>query len=85
MRANCFEETVNLEIIHREIDKFQKYNDGKKPSYIVMNLCTRAKICYTDPWTLHTIDAPRGLTAERLFDIPIAFNNELENGEIDLV
>lgn len=79
MRINCIKGRGDINRILNGIDSFRMANCLKRPSYIIMNYKTGEDIL--DPY--HFI----GVSAEgdRLFGIPVAYNEGLEDGEVDIV
>lgn len=82
MKINCTRERVDTDKILYEIDVFRMGNRGDRPSYIIMNYKTRNDILDSYYFNYSTSASPKG---DKLFGIPVAYNEGLEFGEIDIV
>jgi len=86
MKINCTRERVDTNKILRGIGTFRMEHYGAKPSYIIMNYETRKDIldyCYFDS----RIKGLGGSVTreDRFFDIPVAYNEGLRYGEVDII
>ncbi len=80
MRIDCSVRRIDLKKILYEIDVFRMGNRGDRPSYIIMNYKTRNDIVLDHDYS--TSASPK---EDRLFGIPVAYNEGLEYGEVDII
>lgn len=80
MKVDCIRKTIDVNRIHWAIDEFKVNHYGNEPSYIVMNFETNVELIsdyYDVQWA--------GSKVSALFGIPVAFNEGLKFGEVDIV
>ena len=86
MIVDCTEKLINFRKIHWGINKFRAEHRGDNPSYIIMSRKTKASI--VDNYYFETVI--RGSLnnidqEEKLFGISVAYCDNLEYGEVDIV
>lgn len=86
MKIKCIKRSVDVNKILKGIDTFRMEYYGDNPSYIIMNYETRNDLLdfrYYD--SLTRIYGSVNKREDRLFNIPVAINEGLEYGEVDIV
>jgi hypothetical protein len=82
MKIECIKKIVDINKIHYAIDKFACEHNGDKPSYIIMNYETRAYLVDNYCYYQIIFDIKK---EDKLFNIPVAFNEGLKFGEVDII
>ena len=86
MKVECIKKTVDLNKIHWAISCFKKHHEWNSPSYIVMSYETKAELVNEYYFETAIRDSLNNWGKEgRLFDIPVAINQGLKLGEVDIV
>lgn len=87
MKVNCSKKSIDINKIHWAIDKFTaEHFEGDKPSYIIINYETKAELVDNYYYNIALLSNEKGVRKEdTLFGIPVAYNEGLEFGEIDIV
>lgn len=84
MKINCYKIKIDMKEIQKGIDKFHCIH-GERPSYIIMNWHTREEMMFD----MMKFFEPSGLSSIRriakIYDIPVAVSENLEDGEVDIV
>lgn len=84
MKIECIKSTIDLDKVYFAICRFKAEHSGNRPSYIIMSYKTGVEL-RDEMYYYHTVKFDNLLGTDTLFDIPIAFNNGLKFGEIDIV
>lgn len=90
MRAICKTESVDIQGLHSMIDEYKYRHNGENPSYLIMNYLSITNISDQIIITKKTIagNSKYDLVTRRyetLFGIPVAINEELKFGEVDII
>ena len=83
MKAKCIREIIDIEKVNYYINIFRSKNNGDNPSYLVMNFETGASIRSGVYSYIDVVAEESG--GEKLLGIPVAYNDALDYGEIDIV
>jgi hypothetical protein len=85
MKIECIKKTIDLDKIYWAIDCFKAKHNGERPSYIIMSYETKAEL--VDKYYFETVikNLSNILEIETLFGIPVAFNEGLKIGEVEIV
>lgn len=86
MKVECIKKTIDLNKIHWAIDCFRAEHRGENPSYIVMSRKTKAELIneyYFETVIRGSLNSLE--TEDCLFGIPVAYNEGLKYGEVDIV
>lgn len=84
MRVECIKSTIDIDKVYSAICRFEAEHLGNRPSYLVMSCKTRAELL-SDVYYYNILKFDNLSGVDILFDIPVAFNNGLKFGEIDVV
>ena len=86
MKVTCVKKAFDMERFHYALDCFKAEHYGEKPSYIIMNYETRAELLARHYWGIVAEDfVSNGRKVETLYGIPVAINEGLDFGEVDIV
>ena len=80
MKVECIKKATDLNKIHWAIECFRAEHIGEDPSYIVMSYKTKAEL--VDEYYFKTVIRS---SLNSLFGIPVAYNEGLKYGEVDIV
>ena len=83
MKVDCIKTEVNFKKIMWAIDCFKAAHVGLKPSYVIMNYETRADLM--DRYYYTTSIEHYDNKVDTIFGIPVAINEGLKFGEVDIV
>lgn len=90
MRVICKTESVDIQGLHSMINEYKYRHNGENPSYLIMNYLSRADIItqiiaknkFIDHEYEYDLVTRKFKT---LFGIPIAINEGLKFGEVDII
>ena len=86
MKVDCSDKKVNIDKIYCAITRFEVEHDGNKPSYIIINYETRADLADKNHIYYEIKSSLKNFTkTDTIFGIPVAFNEGLKFGEVDIV
>ncbi len=84
MKVECIKKTIDFDKIYWVISCFKAEHNGKGPSYIIMSYETKAELKDNFDTVIRGSFNHLG-REDYLFGIPVAFNEGLKFGEVDVI